>query len=279
MKSLFDTISNQSAVAITKRYSTSFSIAVRLLAPSIRQATYNIYGFVRVADEIVDSFDDYPQEDLLNRFEEEYNYAIENGISTNPVINAFQQTVKQYKIEDKLVQAFLLSMRADLTKQVYSNQQEMEDYIYGSADVVGLMCLKVFVNGNQREYLRLKEPAMRLGSAFQKINFLRDLKQDFDDLNRTYFPNIDPENLSTEDKDKIIKEIKEDFDAAYIGIKNLPKEARLGVFVAYKYYTQLLKKVENTPAIVLKEKRISVSKYFKTFLLLQSYMRYKFNIV
>jgi len=279
MKDLFDTISNQSAVTITKKYSTSFSIAVYLLAPSIRQAIYNIYGFVRVADEIVDSFEGYPQEDLFNRFEDEYHYAMENGISTNPVINAFQKTVKEYKIEDELVKAFLRSMRADLTKQIYSNQQEMEDYIYGSADVVGLMCLKVFVKGDQKEYLRLKEPAMKLGSAFQKINFLRDLKQDYDDLNRTYFPNIDPENLNSEDKDKIIQEIKEDFDTAFDGIKNLPKEAKLGVFVAYKYYTQLLKKVNRTPAIVLKEKRISVSNYLKTFLLFKSYMHYKFNLI
>jgi len=279
MKNLFDTISNQSAVNITKKYSTSFSIAVYLLAPSIRQAIYNIYGFVRVADEIVDSFEGYPQEDLFNRFEGEYHYAMEHGISTNPVINAFQKTVKEYKIEDELVQAFLRSMRADLTKQIYSNQQEMEDYIYGSADVVGLMCLKVFVKGDQSEYLRLKKPAMKLGSAFQKINFLRDLKQDYDDLNRTYFPNIDPDNLNSEDKDKIIQEIKEDFDTAFDGIKNLPKEAKLGVFVAYKYYTQLLKKVNRTPAIVLKEKRISVSNYLKTFLLFKSYMHYKFNMI
>jgi len=278
MKELFDSISNESATLITKKYSTSFSIAVRLLAPSIRQAIYNIYGFVRVADEIVDSFGGYPQEDLLNRFEEEYSYALKIGISTNPVIHAFQKTVKEYNIDDSLVHAFLRSMRADLSKQIYTNKQEMEDYIYGSADVVGLMCLKVFVKGDNDEYERLKESAMSLGSAFQKVNFLRDLKQDYDHLNRTYFPNIDPENLTTEDKNKIVKEIKEDFNAAYIGIKKLPKEARFGVYVAYKYYVQLLKKVDETPADVLMDKRIRVSNSLKTYLLFQSYISYNFKI-
>ena len=277
MKNLFDTISHQSSVNITKSYSTSFSIAVRLLAPSIRQAIYDIYGFVRVADEIVDSFEGYPQEELLNRFEEEYTFSLLCGISTNPVINAFQKTVKEYNIEDCLVQAFLHSMQADLSKQVYTNQQEIEDYIYGSADVVGLMCLKVFVKGNDVEYNRLKESAMKLGSAFQKVNFLRDFKEDYDHLNRTYFPNIDPENLSTKEKNNIVKEIKEDFKIARLGIKSLPNDARFGVYVAYKYYDQLLKKIDRTPAKVLKEKRISVSNSLKTYLLFRSYLSYNFN--
>lgn len=278
MKKLFDDISNESATLITKKYSTSFSIAVSLLAPGIRKAIYNIYGFVRVADEIVDSFEGYPQEDILNRFEEEYSYALKFGISTNPIINAFQKTVIEYSIDDSLVRAFLISMRADLSKQIYANKEEMENYIYGSADVVGLMCLKVFVNGDTKEYNRLKDAAMSLGSAFQKVNFLRDLKQDYTHLNRTYFPNIDPENLTTEDKNKIVQEIKEDFNAAYIGIKNLPKEARFGVYVAYKYYLQLLKKVDKTPAEVLMDKRIRVSNLLKTYLLFQSYISYKIKI-
>ena len=278
MKKLFDDISNESATLITKKYSTSFSVAVALLAPSIRQAIYNIYGFVRVADEIVDSFEGYPQEDILNRFEEEYSYALKLGISTNPIINAFQKTVIEYSIDDSLVRAFLRSMRADLSKQIYASKEEMEDYIYGSADVVGLMCLKVFVNGDTKEYDRLKDAAMSLGSAFQKVNFLRDLKQDYAHLNRTYFPNIDPENLTTEDKNKIVQEIKEDFNAAYIGIKELPKEARFGVYVAYKYYLQLLKKVDKTPAEVLMDKRIRVSNLLKTYLLFQSYISYKIKI-
>lgn len=279
MKELFDSISNESATLITKKYSTSFSIAVRLLAPDIRQAIYNIYGFVRVADEIVDSFEGYPKEELLNRFEEEYQYAIETGISTNPVINAFQKTVKEYNIEAKLVESFLKSMRADLNKQVYENQEEIDEYIYGSADVVGLMCLKVFVKGDQEKYLNLKKPAMKLGSAFQKVNFLRDLNEDFENLNRSYFPNINPNKLSETDKKKVLTEIKKDFEEAYTGIVKLPKEAKLAVYVAYKYYFNLLSKIEKTPSAILKEKRIRVSNPKKMYLLIVSYFNFKLKIV
>ena len=279
MKELFDSISNESATLITKKYSTSFSIAVRLLAPDIRQAIYNIYGFVRVADEIVDSFEGYPKEELLNRFEEEYQYAIETGISTNPVINAFQKTVKEYNIEAKLVESFLKSMRADLNKQVYENQEEIDEYIYGSADVVGLMCLKVFVKGDQEKYLNLKKPAMKLGSAFQKVNFLRDLNEDFENLNRSYFPNINPNKLSETDKKKVLTEIKKDFEEAYVGIVKLPKEAKLAVYVAYKYYSNLLYKIEKTPSAILKEKRIRVSNPKKMYLLIVSYFNFKLKMV
>ena len=279
MKELFDSISNESATLITKKYSTSFSIAVRLLAPDIRQAIYNIYGFVRVADEIVDSFEGYPKEELLNRFEGEYQYAIEIGISTNPVINAFQKTVKEYNIEAKLVESFLKSMRADLNKQVYENQEEIDEYIYGSADVVGLMCLKVFVKGDQEKYLNLKEPAMKLGSAFQKVNFLRDLNEDFENLNRSYFPNINPNKLSETDKKKVLTEIKKDFEEAYVGIVKLPKEAKLAVYVAYKYYSNLLYKIEKTPSAILKEKRIRVSNPKKMYLLIVSYFNFKLKMV
>ena len=279
MKELFDSISNESATLITKKYSTSFSIAVRLLAPDIRQAIYNIYGFVRVADEIVDSFEGYPKEELLNRFEGEYQYAIEIGISTNPVINAFQKTVKEYNIEAKLVESFLKSMRADLNKQVYENQEEIDEYIYGSADVVGLMCLKVFVKGDQEKYLNLKKPAMKLGSAFQKVNFLRDLNEDFENLNRSYFPNINPNKLSETDKKKVLTEIKKDFEEAYTGIVKLPKEAKLAVYVAYKYYSNLLYKIEKTPSAILKEKRIRVSNPKKMYLLIVSYFNFKLKMV
>tara|TARA_B110000259_G_scaffold34172_1_gene38046 strand:+ start:126 stop:965 length:840 start_codon:yes stop_codon:yes gene_type:complete len=279
MKELFDSISNESATLITKKYSTSFSIAVRLLAPDIRQAIYNIYGFVRVADEIVDSFEGYPKEELLNRFEEEYQYAIETGISTNPVINAFQKTVKEYNIEAKLVESFLKSMRADLNKQVYENQEEIDEYIYGSADVVGLMCLKVFVKGDQEKYLNLKKPAMKLGSAFQKVNFLRDLNEDFENLNRSYFPNINPNKLSETDKKKVLTEIKKDFEEAYVGIVKLPKEAKLAVYVAYKYYSNLLYKIEKTPSAILKERRIRVSNPKKMYLLIVSYFNFKLKMV
>jgi phytoene synthase len=279
MKELFDSISNESATLITKKYSTSFSIAVRLLAPDIRQAIYNIYGFVRVADEIVDSFEGYPKEELLNRFEGEYQYAIETGISTNPVINAFQKTVKEYNIEAKLVESFLKSMRADLNKQVYENQEEIDEYIYGSADVVGLMCLKVFVKGDQEKYLNLKKPAMKLGSAFQKVNFLRDLNEDFENLNRSYFPNINPNKLSETDKKKVLTEIKKDFEEAYLGIVKLPKEAKLAVYVAYKYYSNLLYKIEKTPSAILKERRIRVSNPKKMYLLIVSYFNFKLKMV
>ena len=279
MKELFDKVSDSTAVMITKKYSTSFSIAVRLLAPNIRQAVYNVYGFVRVADEIVDSFDGFEQKQLLDRFEDEYNYARIYGISSNPVINAFQRTVEEYDIDRDLVDAFLKSMRADLTKQVYATEKEIKDYIYGSADVVGLMCLKIFVQGDQGKYLQLVEPAMKLGSAFQKVNFLRDFKADFDGLSRTYFPNVDPNKLTTEDKENIIRDIQIEFDEALAGIKKLPKEARLGVYVAYRYYLRLLKKIDNTPAPALLESRIRVSNGLKTYLLFKSYVRYQFNIV
>lgn len=279
MKQLFDRISDASAVIITKKYSTSFSIAVRLLAPSIRQAVYNVYGFVRVADEIVDSFDAYQQEELLNRFEDEYYYAEKHGISSNPVINAFERTVVEYNIDRDLVKAFLKSMRADLTKKVYTTEEEIKEYIYGSADVVGLMCLKVFVKGDQEKYLQLVKPAMKLGSAFQKVNFLRDFKDDYDGLSRTYFPNIDPKRLTKSDKKKIVSDIESEYKEAYEGIKLLPKEAKLGVYVAYRYYLRLLKKIDKTPAKSLFASRIRVSNTLKTYLLFKSYVRYQFNLV
>jgi phytoene synthase len=279
MKQHFDSISNESSKIITKKYSTSFSIAVRSLAPSIRQAVYNIYGFVRVADEIVDSFEGYPKEDLLNRFEEEYYYAYKTGISTNPVINAFQKTVKDYNIQEELVASFLKSMRSDLKKQVYKNQSEIDEYIYGSADVVGLMCLKVFVKGDQDKYNKLKKPAMKLGSAFQKVNFLRDLNEDFENLNRSYFPNINPNDFTETDKSSLLLEIKNDFEDAYKGIIKLPKEAKLAVYVAYKYYFNLLHKIEKTPSETLIEKRIRVSNPKKMFLLMESYFNYKMNLI
>lgn len=277
MKKLFDKISEESAITITKNYSTSFSIAVKLLAPSIRQAIYNIYGFVRVADEIVDSFEGFPQEELFNKFEQDFYHAQKVGISTNPVINAFINTVNEYNIDAALIQSFMNSMRADLSKQIYHSTAEINEYIYGSADVVGLMCLKVFVNGNQSEYDKLKGAAMKLGSAFQKVNFLRDLKQDFEDLNRTYFPNVNTSNITTEEKNKIIADIRKDFDIAYEGLKQLPKEAKFGVYVAYKYYLKLLKKIEKAPTKSIKESRIRISNLVKTYLLVTSYVKFQLN--
>ncbi|MDA9803225.1 phytoene/squalene synthase family protein [Flavobacteriaceae bacterium] len=279
MKQLYDSISSESSKIITKKYSTSFSIAVNLLSSNIREAIYNIYGFVRVADEIVDSFEEYPKEELLDRFEEEYRYSLKVGISTNPVINAFQGTVSKYNIDHALVDSFLKSMRTDLEKQNYDNQEEIDNYIYGSADVVGLMCLKVFVQGDDEKYNNLKEPAMKLGSAFQKVNFLRDLNEDFENLNRSYFPNINPNNFTEADKSKVLLEINNDFEEAYKGIVKLPKEAKLAVYVAYKYYFNLLHKIERTPSNTLKEKRIRVSNPKKMALLVVSFFNFKLNLV
>lgn len=277
MKKLFDEVSRQCAKLVTKKYSTSFSIAVRLLSPKIRAEIYNIYGFVRFADEIVDSFHNYPKEDLFNKFETEYKEAVKIGISLNPIINAFQNTVRKYQIDQQNVQSFLDSMRADLTKTAYQNQQEIETYIYGSADVVGLMCLKVFVNGDEEKYQQLKAPAMRLGTAFQKVNFLRDLKDDYNLLNRSYFPNLDLKNITNTDKERIIQEIKDDFKAAYQGIKMLPMEAQKGVYVAYKYYLKLLKKIEKASPEKLMQQRIRVSNPMKLFLLIDAHFRMKLN--
>jgi len=254
-------------------------MAVRLLDKSIRQDVYNIYGFVRVADEIVDSFDGYPQEDILNRFEEELWLSLKIGISANPVINSFQNTIVKYDISIELVKAFMKSMRADISKKIYKNKEEIDEYIYGSADVVGLMCLKIFVKGSQSRYKQLEASAIKLGSAFQKVNFLRDLRQDFEELDRTYFPNIDPSNFKDSDKKTIIEEIEKDFKIAKEGILKLPKESRLGVYLAYKYYSNLLKKIVHTPAIVLKENRIRVSTTKKIYILLLSYLRHKLNLI
>lgn len=278
-KQLYDNVSFKSSRLITKMYSTSFSIAVNILAPSIRDAIYSIYGFVRLADEIVDSFHDYNKEELLNDFEKEYYKSLNSGISLNPILNSFQHTVKKYNIQNELVQAFLGSMRMDLSKSIYSTTQEYNNYIYGSADVVGLMCLKVFVNGNEEKYNNLKESAMSLGSAFQKVNFLRDLKDDVYDLSRSYFPGIDLKTISAENKQLIIKEIEQDFEKAYIGILQLPNEAKFGVYTAYVYYKALLRKLKNTPSHQLIQKRIRVSDPVKIGLLAKSFFQLKLNLL
>jgi phytoene synthase len=278
-KQLFDQVSFKSSKLVTKEYSTSFSIAVNMLAPSIRDAIYSIYGFVRFADEIVDSFHDYNKVDLLNEFELEYYKAMTNGISLNPILNSFQQTVKKYNISDDLVSAFLKSMRMDLYKSEYHTQQEYQEYIYGSADVVGLMCLKVFVNGDDQKYNELKDAAMSLGSAFQKVNFLRDLKDDVNDLSRTYFPGINLKSLTPENKQVIIDEIEHDFKLAYTGIVRLPNEAKFGVYTAYVYYKSLLQKLKNTPSHQIIEKRIRVSNPAKVGLLAKSFLALKLNLL
>lgn len=280
MKALFDQVSNNCSRLVTKKYSTSFSLAVKMLSPKIRTAIYNIYGFVRFADEIVDSFHAYDKEKLINKFEADYYEALEDGISLNPILNAFQKTVFQYQISDDLVQAFLKSMKADLHKTEYTTKEEYDSYIYGSADVVGLMCLRVFVNGDTEKYNELKDAAMRLGSAFQKVNFLRDLKDDIDNLNRSYFPNVDLRALNNESKNHIINEIEEDFEVAFKeGILKLPVEAKFGVYIAYRYYRKLLNKLKNTPSSKILETRVRISNPMKINLLARSFVKYKLNLI
>jgi len=279
MKQLFDDVSFKCSKLVTKSYSTSFSLAVKMLSPNIREAIYSIYGFVRFADEIVDSFHDFDKERLINEFEKEYYKAMEYGISLNPILNSFQQTVKQYNISDDLIQSFLKSMKLDLVKSNYHTKEEYDEYIYGSADVVGLMCLKVFVGGNVQKYEQLKEEAMRLGSAFQKVNFLRDLKDDNLVLNRDYFPGVNLNSFDENCKKMIIAEIEEDFRIAYQGIVKLPMEAKFGVYTAFVYYKKLLKKLENTPYHKIGTARIRVSNYTKMGLLAKSFVSYKLKLV
>ena len=279
MKSIFDKVSYDCSKIVTESYSTSFSLATKMLAPSVRPDIYNIYGFVRFADEIVDTFHDYDKEELLNKFQVDLDAALKDKISLNPILNSFQHTFHKYDIPYHLVSSFMKSMRMDLTKSAYKTNEEFKEYIYGSADVVGLMCLKVFVQGDVTKYEHLKESAMGLGSAFQKVNFLRDLKADFEGLNRAYFPNANLMELNEESKTLIIEEIKEDFQKGYVGILQLPNEAKFGVYTAYKYYYKLLKKLETTPSAQIKNTRIRVPNYQKFGLLAKSYVNFKLNLV
>jgi len=279
MKALFDTVSHQCSKTVTKSYSTSFSLATKMLSNSIRQDIYNIYGFVRFADEIVDSFHDYDKETLFNNFENDLKLALNQKISLNPILNSFQETYHKYGIEKHLVDSFMGSMRLDLHKSTYLSAEEYKAYIYGSADVVGLMCLKVFVKGDVVKYESLKDSAMSLGSAFQKVNFLRDLKADYEDLSRTYFPNTDLSKLDEVSKQEIISDIESDFSKGLQGIKQLPLEAKFGVFMAYRYYNQLLKKLKKTPALEIKSTRIRVPNYKKIELLTRSYVKYQLNLM
>lgn len=279
MKAIFDKVSYQCSKTVTKSYSTSFSLATKMLAPHIRSHIYNIYGFVRFADEIVDSFHGYDKEELLNHFEEDLEKALSQKISLNPILNAFQHTYHHYAIPRHLVDAFMKSMRMDLTKKEYATENEYKEYIYGSADVVGLMCLCVFVKGDQQKYDELKEAAMALGSAFQKVNFLRDLKADFEDLNRTYFPHVNLAELDERSKNRIVEEIRNDFKKGHIGIAKLPNDSKFGVYTAYKYYSKLLDKLVKTPPLEIKNTRIRVPNYQKFGLLATSYVSYKLNLV
>lgn len=271
MDKLYNEVCFSTNRLITNRYSTSFAIGVRCLHNKIRDAIFGVYGFVRIADEIVDTFHGCDKRSLLEEFENEYYLALKRGISTNPVIHAFQMTVKRYNIDNALVDDFLKSMKMDLDHASFDNK-EITEYIYGSAEVVGLICLKIFVDGNDSEYIRLKPYAQHLGAAFQKINFLRDMKDDTLNLHRVYFPILEKESLNDRTKKIILKDIYEDYDEAEKGIRQLPKCARLGVYTAYLYYRALTKVIEKTPAEKLLNKRVRISNGYKAVLLCKAYL-------
>ena len=279
MKELFDQISEECSKNVTKSYSTSFSLATKMLSSSIRQDIYNIYGFVRFADEIVDTFHNYNKEELFKRFVTDLNHSLKEKISLNPILNSFQNTVDKYDIQKELIDSFLKSMKQDLKKKEYKNSKEYKDYIYGSADVVGLMCLKVFVSGNEVEYKKLKPYAMALGSAFQKVNFLRDLNDDYQKLNRVYFPGVNYSSFDEKAKKKIMVDIESDFSKALEGIYLLPNNSKFGVYAAYKYYKRLLIKLKRSSYLKIKKERIRVPNYQKVDVLARSYVRYRLNIL
>ena len=279
MKEVFDLVSFDCSKLVTRRYSTSFSMGTSLLGKKVKRHIYNIYGFVRFADEIVDSFHKFNKKDLLDKFENDLFYAIENKISLNPILNSFQFTVNENNIEIELINSFMKSMRLDLHKSLYKTESEYKKYVYGSADVVGLMCLKVFVKGDIKKYNRLKANAMALGSAFQKVNFLRDLKTDSEVLKRNYFPNVNVSNFDEKTKQKIILEIESDFKNALEGINKLPDDSRLGVYTAYKYYNKLLLKLKRTPSLNIKKIRIRIPNYQKIGVLAKSYLKFHLKLI
>ncbi|MEM8525565.1 MAG: phytoene/squalene synthase family protein [Bacteroidota bacterium] len=278
MLSLYNQVCRECSQLITNRYSTSFSLGIKAFDKHLRLPIYAVYGFVRFADEIVDTFHDYPKADLLQQFRLDTYKAIKEQISLNPVLHAFQEVVHRYNIERELIDAFLDSMEMDLHFDRYEDRL-YKQYIYGSAEVVGLMCLRVFCDGNEEQYQHLKAPACSLGSAFQKINFLRDMKSDFDDRGRVYFPGVDFRRFSQQDKLQIEADIKKDFDDAYLGIVQLPKSARFGVYLAYVYYTKLFAKIKNSPVKQVKEERIRVNDGRKMVLLFSSLVRNQFNLL
>lgn len=276
MKALFDSVSIRSSRMITKAYSTSFSLGILGLDKKYHDPIYAIYGFVRFADEIVDSFEGYPQKELLERFWKDTYLALDEKISLNPVLNSFQQAVNTFEIDRDLIETFLKSMEMDLYKNDY-DEEGYKAYILGSAEVVGLMCLKVFVDGSEERYQTLKKPAMQLGSAFQKINFLRDLHADYKKLGRTYFPGVDLNNFDETVKTEIEADIDIDFRAGYEGIKQLPKGARFGVYIAYVYYYSLFKKIKKTHCDIILSQRVRISNKRKYGLFLSSFVRHTIN--
>jgi phytoene/squalene synthetase len=278
MIQLFHEVSQDCSRITTKTYSTSFASAIKLLHTDLRTPIYNIYGFVRFADEIVDTFHQYDKEQLLAEFKKETYEALDRGISLNPILNSFQITVNQYNIDRSLIDAFFKSMEQDLNKSQY-NSVEYSEYIYGSAEVVGLMCLYIFCEGESKMYDQLKEYAKSLGAAFQKVNFLRDIKADFQGLERVYFPGCDFLNFTKENKRCIEEDIQKDFDNAYEGIVKLPLKARFGVYVAYKYYLSLFKKIKKVQPQKIMEERIRIPNYGKAMILAKAGLRRQFNIL
>ena len=278
MMELYNQVCGECSQHITKRYSTSFSMGIRVFDQRFRPPIYAVYGFVRFADEIVDTFHNFPKAKLLQRFREDTYRAIEEGISLNPVLHSFQEAVHRYGIERELIDAFMDSMEMDLHHDRYHDSL-YKQYIYGSAEVVGLMCLRVFCEGDDAMYQRLKAPACSLGSAFQKINFLRDMKSDFDERGRVYFPGVDFTRFTNEDKIEIEADIKKDFDDAYKGIIQLPQGARFGVYLAYIYYVNLFQKIKNAPAARVTEERIRVPNRRKALLLFSSALRNSLNLL
>jgi 15-cis-phytoene synthase len=277
MKAIYDDVSALTSKATTRAYSTSFSLGIYFLDSQIHKPIYNIYGFVRLADEIVDSFHGYDKQYLLQKFREETVEALKLKISLNPILNSFQETVHTYNIEWELIDTFLKSMEMDLMQKEYT-ADSYNQYILGSAEVVGLMCLRVFTHGNYKQYDELKPYAMKLGAAFQKVNFLRDLKADYQVLGRTYFPGVNFNSFSLKEKEKIQNEIEADFDDALIGIKKLPLEARRGVYLAYFYYKKLFLRIKETPAEKIMNARIRIPDLNKIGLMFNSLIRHQFNI-
>jgi len=278
MMQLFHEVSNECSRITTRRYSTSFSSAIKLLHKSLQQDIYNIYGFVRFADEIVDTFHAYNKKDLLNEFREETHAAIERKISLNPILHSFQQTVHLYNIDICLIDTFFYSMELDLNKKQY-DKTAYTQYIYGSAEVVGLMCLYIFCEGNQNLYDELKGYAQNLGAAFQKVNFLRDIKNDFENLDRVYFPICDFRNFTESEKRAIEADIQNDFDNAYKGILRLPIKARFGVYVAYKYYLSLFQRIKKLQPQTILQQRIRIPNYGKAMILAKAGLRLQLNLL
>ena len=278
MKELYDNVSIQCSEITTLAYSTSFSIGIQCLGKELRNPIHSIYGFVRFADEIVDSFHDYNKRELLSRFRQDAFRSIEEGISLNPILNSFQSTVRKYKIENSLIDQFLKSMEMDLSVREHS-KTTIDEYIFGSAEAVGLMCLEVFCQGNKQLYNDLKGYAMHLGAAFQKVNFLRDLQADFIGMGRNYFPGLQTQEFDDNSKKKIEDGIKKDLDEGFKGIKKLPRSSRFGVYVAYVYYLALFNKIRNTPSEMILNRRIRIRRRHKATLLAYSYVKHQLNLI